>query len=242
MLRTPGEIVWLPPSAVRLDKKDRPHLLLTASPPFDWVMACIGTTQDLEASFGAAAVVGKTRQWDGSTRDTFWYPSQIVPVHKDKLPTASSRNARLMDKLRAEYPIAHGIGTGTWSNAGRESRSLRGRFVRVNDAHARMLRTDVGLVITEHGYSSERRYQVMVPLHGKRLLPESTPVALQDSVSWGDAVLGTTRSRVIAAMAMVVTVADKNLDTCAIIDVLPDTVDPDSLATVESALMRQLGA
>lgn len=80
------------------------------------------------------------------------------------MPAPAGFLGRSLDALRAALRIALGIGQGSCLLPGVPANSLRGRIVVLNEAIAGTLNTFLAVILTEHLYSAERRYQVILPI------------------------------------------------------------------------------
>ncbi|HKP74943.1 MAG TPA: hypothetical protein VJT67_05335 [Longimicrobiaceae bacterium] len=127
-----------------------------------------GSTQATEKNMGAAcAEVAPLRAGvnaNGLLERTFFYPAVMARLACDELTHPAGFLGRAMPAFREAIRTALGIGTGSCRRPGAPSGSLRGRIVVLERSFAASLRTPFAAVLTEHRYSRERRYQVLLPI------------------------------------------------------------------------------
>lgn len=169
-MRHPGEVWFLPPDAAEGgDGKGRRHVLLTACEErSDDCTLAYASTSEAEAVFGAAFIrLDPSRTHRGRTgrmgfdRVTYVYPSRLVGAGADEMRRRVGRLTDERAELRASLRKALGIGAGTAATA---AVTCRGRVVRLAQSVRREIECSHALIVTEPFYSSQRRYQVVVPL------------------------------------------------------------------------------
>ncbi|HKO23359.1 MAG TPA: hypothetical protein VJY65_01320 [Chloroflexota bacterium] len=79
---------------------------------------------------------------------------------------------------------ALGIGTGNCLRPGAPSGSVRGRIVRLERDIANDLRSMFAVLLTEHAYSREKRYQALIPILRGDLLPPSQTGLVVEQQEW----------------------------------------------------------
>jgi hypothetical protein len=130
------------------------------------------STKDTEARFGAVSlsVDPAVSTGAGFSKPTRIYPARLVLAAPGDFLRMTGRLVRELPRLYALLRVALGIGTGTGRLAPSNQLSWRGRVVRLGSR----LRSEVGftfaVVLTEHRYSANRRYQIVVPLESPGIL------------------------------------------------------------------------
>jgi len=166
--RPAGHIFFIPP-AERPDEdvKSRPHFLLHRSTPdpgrFALATLAHMTTKRTEGEqFGAP--VHELRA-DGVARPDqegfFVNGARLLPRDPRRLSRSAFVAADEVRAVRETVGSAIGIGEGV---AVGDSRSIRGRLVRVAPRTARKAGFEYAFVLTQHAYSAQRRWQVLVPV------------------------------------------------------------------------------
>ena len=171
-MRHPGEVWFLPPDAVEGgDAKGRRHVLLTrCEEANDDGIFAYASTKDTEAAFGAACLLldpslthygraGRT----GFDRVTYIYPSRLVSAGADEMRRMVGRLINELAELRVLLRKALGIGAGT-SSGSVDPANWRGTVIRFAEPVRREIDCSHGLIITEPLYSSQQRYQLVVPV------------------------------------------------------------------------------
>jgi hypothetical protein len=127
-----------------------------------------GSTRETERQWNAACVAVMPSSTgvnaNGLKTRTFFYPGVIFPIEYAQLPQHAGFQAGSLREFRNTLRRALGIGTGTCLRRGTPPRSRRGRIVRLANEVADDLRTPFAVLLTEHVYSQERRYQLLVPI------------------------------------------------------------------------------
>jgi hypothetical protein len=168
MQRRPGEVWFLSPQAHEGgDDKPRRHVLLTSCQEEESGVLAYASTKPTEAIFGAAflAVEPAISPRAGFSRPTRIYPARLVLAASEDLLRMTGRLDLELPQLRSVLRHALGIGTGTVPSDGRsEQSSWRGKVVRLTSAAQGAIGYKFALVLTEHRYSSHRRYQLVVPV------------------------------------------------------------------------------
>jgi hypothetical protein len=180
----PGHVFWLPRGATWLNR-DKPRPFATAAASHGDVTLVYGSTQRTERQAGAACMevpphpTGVNR--NGLRMPTLFYPGTLILSSTRVLPAHSGILGRSLDAMRAALRVALGIGQGACTKPGVIAGSRRGRIVELGPAVASHLNTALAIVLTEHAYSAESRYQAILPILGG-------PV---ESVQEHDLVIGT---------------------------------------------------
>jgi hypothetical protein len=189
MRRFPGE-VWLLPAEAKDggDPKTRRHVLLNPCDSADDLPTLAYTsTKATEAKFGATAIQVDPRSGGSSigfTKPAFVYPSRLVAAVSDDLLRMTGRLVKELPDLRRGLRAALGLGTGTREGAGFANGSWRGAVVALSRAIREDLGFDLGVVVTEPGYSNEERYQLIVPLDSPKNATRSTSHRVVTDAPW----------------------------------------------------------
>jgi hypothetical protein len=127
-----------------------------------------GSTRETEKIAGATFVEVAPLQAgvnaNGLVERTFFYPGVLLREEYANLPAHGGILGRSAADLRAAIRTALGIGSGSCLHPGAPPRSRRGRIVVLEKSFAAALRTPFAVLLTEHVYSREKRYQVFVPI------------------------------------------------------------------------------
>lgn len=162
-----GQVYWMPPRATWLNRdKWRPFTLAARARGYTTLV--YGSTQLTERHAGAACLEVPPRL-SGVSRNglrviTRFYPAILALLDGSTLPPVSGFLGNSLDALRAALRSALGIGQRSCYDPDAPAGSCRGRIVVLNTGLSRHLNTAVAVVLTEHGYSAERRYQVILPI------------------------------------------------------------------------------
>jgi hypothetical protein len=163
MKRRIGEVWFLPPQLEEGgDDKPRRHVLLTPSEEKQGGLFAYATTRTTETRFGAASlyVDPATSPASGFTRPTYVHPARLVLATSDDFMRRTGRLEEVQP-LRSVLRVALGLGTG---RADADSESWRGKIVRLTQFFREKIGYLFAVVLTEHTYSAQKRYQIIVPL------------------------------------------------------------------------------
>jgi hypothetical protein len=155
--------------------RDKPRpFAVAASSPGDATLV-YGSTQRTEGHARAAYIevaphpAGVNR--NGLWMPTLFYPGTLLFVGAGLLPAPSGFLGRSLPPMRAALRVALGIGQGPCTAPGVVRGSRRGRILELSPAVASHLNTALAVVLTEHAYSAERRYQAVLPILGDPVGP-----------------------------------------------------------------------
>jgi hypothetical protein len=159
----PGHVFLMPAGATWLNRdKPRPYVLGTACTPDQRGTLIYGSTRETEHAAFASHVQVMPRpsgvNANGLRERTLFYPGVLLPTRYALLPPHTGSLGPALHDLRRALHRAVGIGAGT------PPHSRRGRIVRLHRSFETMLRTRHAVLLTEHRYSREDRYQVIVPI------------------------------------------------------------------------------
>ncbi|HEX8830149.1 MAG TPA: hypothetical protein VF705_03230 [Longimicrobium sp.] len=182
-----GQVFVLERDATWLNAdKPRPFVLATDCAPNLFGTLIYGSTQKTERAASAACVEVLPRPFgvnaNGLRARTLFYPGVLLTTRHDLLPAHAGTLHAAMDDLRQGLRSALGIGAGTIMVPGAPAGSHRGRIVFLHPVLGVELRTRYAVLLTEHRYSSEKRYQVIVPIFrgdGVRADPDVVRVGRQ---------------------------------------------------------------
>lgn len=185
----PGDVMWLPSDATWLNRgKSRPFALANRCSPSRRGTLVFGSTQATEKAAGAACAevmpVPQGINKNGLPAPTCFYPGVLVPVEYDDLPAHSGILGRSMETLREATRRALGIGTGSCLDPDAPVGSRRGRIMVVERDLAAVLRTRYVAALTEHHYSRQRRYDVVVPLIPGDRVTADPSVLVREGREW----------------------------------------------------------
>ncbi|HYH82732.1 MAG TPA: hypothetical protein VEX86_23265 [Longimicrobium sp.] len=162
-----------------------------------------GSTQTTEAAFSASHVevppVSSGVNANGLRTRTFFYPGLLYPINYSELPAPAGFLGKRLLELRRGLRRAFGIGTGTCLDPGAPRGSRRGRIVRLSEAIAADFRTAFAVLITEHVYSCEDRYQLLIPILRGDALRSTSGGLLVENQSWLSVFAKPTHSAVFPA-------------------------------------------
>jgi hypothetical protein len=165
----PAHVFRFPPGATWMNRdKSRPFVLLHRCGPGELGALAYGSTRATQKHLGTACIevlpVRTGVNANGLAARTFFYPGILLSAHYEDLPTHSGVLGRSMEELRAATRIALGIGTGSGLRPGVPAGSRRGRIVILHAGFAPLLRTRLAVLLTEHVYSREKAYHLIVPI------------------------------------------------------------------------------
>lgn len=164
-----GHLFMLPHGATWLNRdKPRPYVLATPCDPTHRGTLVYGSSRETERVASAAHIAVAPRtvgvNANGLLTRTFFYPGVLVPGEYEDLPAHSGNLALMLGDLRRSLKTALGIGTGACLRAAVPAHSWRGRIVMLDPRFEAAFHTRHAVVLTEHRYSSRRRYQVILPI------------------------------------------------------------------------------
>jgi hypothetical protein len=184
-----GHLFWMPAGSTWFNRdKPRPFVLVAPCSETRVGTLAYGSSQQTEMRFGAACIAvdpvrtGLHRN-RLSTR-TYFYPGALLPARYVALPPHAGFLGRALDELRRVLRFALGIGQGSCLLPSSPKGSRRGRIVELNALLAPGVRTEFAVVLTEHGYSAETNYQIILPIYGAAGLPLGTHDLLVSSRDW----------------------------------------------------------
>lgn len=247
--RPAGHVFTLPHDRVpSSDVKDRGYVLLNrCAPPAHGTLAFRSSKPTERDQFGApAASLGKPavspqarshrgRSAPESPGDSFLYPTRLVFWPAADLVRSSQTVTMHLRGIRRTTANALGIGTGTHASAGQ---GHRGKLLRLSDEGLSVFPFRWGVVLTDHRYSAEQRWQVVVPVFRSARKPMPSDVAVGESegpprsLPWISAINPDWKSAVLScALVCSVSHLDRHVDR---ID--SATVDDATLAALEAEL------
>jgi hypothetical protein len=164
-----GHVFFLPRGATWLNHdKPRPFVLATTSSLMELGIFVYGSTRRTEMASAAACVEVKPAPFgvnaNGLRAPTFFYPGLMLHLEYYRLPAHVGGLGARLPAFRAAVEQALGLGTGTCDHPAAPRGSLRGRIVILHPDVAAEVLTPFAALLTEHVYSREKRYQLMVPL------------------------------------------------------------------------------
>ena len=163
----PGGHIFFIPAAERPtdDTKNRPHYLVNRCDPArdPYVLATLAhmSTKGTEIhEYGCAGhEIVDPMQLKGNGRDgNFVVTARLLPRSASKLTRSHLSATDSVRSVRTSVLQALGVGEGVGPEG---SGSVRGRLVRVMDGRAGF---EHGFILTAHEYSSQRRFQAIVPV------------------------------------------------------------------------------
>jgi len=159
----------MPRGAMWLNRdKARPYVLATECRSRMFGTLLYGSTQETERAAGSASIEVRPRPFgvnaNGLQHRTIFYPGVLLAARYDDLPPHAGMLHQQVAEMKQTLFRALGIGTGTLHAPVAPRGSRRGRIVLLGPEHALFLRTRHAVILTEHRYSAETRYQVIVPI------------------------------------------------------------------------------
>jgi hypothetical protein len=170
MRRRPGEVWFLPPQGYEGgDDKPRRHVLLTSGAEDEGGVLAYASTKPTEAIHGAAvlAIDPATSPRSGFSKPTHIYPARLVLAASEDFLRMTGRLEGELPELRSVLRAALGLGTGTAGSGDRARPSWRGKVVQFRPGTWDVIGYAFAVVLTEHQYSSRRRYQLVVPIESR---------------------------------------------------------------------------
>jgi hypothetical protein len=174
---------------------------------------------------------------NGLVEKTFFYPAILLRTEYAALPPhAGILGNTATAELRSALRTALGIGTGSCDTPGAPAGSRRGRIVTLVREFAQAVRSPLAVVLTQHRYSREQNYHVLLPLiRGDGKVAGETIVTLHER-PWFAAFREPT-TRVYVPIQVVQSAWYRD-------DVVAETryvLDDASLRVIDSALCRYFG-
>lgn len=237
-----GHVFFLPRGATWLNHdKPRPFALATTSSPTELGIFVYGSTRRTEMASAAACVevkpVPSGVNANGLHAPTFFYPGLMLHLEYFQLPAHVGRLGARFPAFRAALEQALGLGTGTCDHPSAPRDSLRGRIVILHPDVATEVLTPIGVLLTEHIYSREKRYQLVVPLvRGDEVVARPGVPRVHDK-PWFTTFNRRTTSALLAASTI-----QSVWHGDAVIDETEFVIDSDSLAVLEDHLRVIFGS
>jgi len=232
--RRPAEIFKLPPGVTSLeDGGYHFHFLLRECDRDDIASLSWGSSKLTESKFGASSHAVKPQPTginaNGLRVSTHFYTSVIALCDEIDLGVRVGRSIPSLAAMRRALRDALGIGTGTSSPP--HPSSLRGHIVAVRKYDD----FDRALVLTAHGYSCSRRYQIIIPIQpgGVGVEVEGHVVRRADEPWVSDVDGGTGEALLLVPFTHSVWHEDMIDDSVA-----PVQVDSYTMARVEQEIIR----
>jgi len=165
----PGHVFWMPAGATWLNRdKPRPFALATSCSPGMVGTLVYGSTQETEKMSGAAwievAPLAAGLNRNGLRRRTYFYPGILLLTGYRELPPHAGFLGKAGDSLKQALRSALGVGQGSAARSASPPGSCRGRVVELSEEMSAVLRAFFAIILTEHGYSRARNYQIVVPI------------------------------------------------------------------------------
>lgn len=175
-----GHVFLMQPGATWLNQdKTRPFVLASSCSGSQAGVLAYGSTRATETASGAVAIEVPPRSSgvnaNGLTERTFFYPGVLFQVDYGQLPPYRGSLGFLLAEFKRSLTQALGIGTGNCLRPGVPWGSLRGRIVRLERETALDLRSAYAVLLTQHAYSRQKRYQLLIPLFRTDLFAPSEP-------------------------------------------------------------------
>jgi hypothetical protein len=173
-----GHIFLMPAAATWLNRdKPRPFALAGACSISQPGILTYGSTRITEMSMGAACIevppLPSGVNANGLMARTMFYPGVLFQVVYERLPSHLGSLGKLIPEFKDTIRRALGIGSGSCLHPEAPSGSRRGQIVRLQDESAIDFRTRFAVVLTEHVYSREKHYDVLIPIYHADRLPAS---------------------------------------------------------------------
>lgn len=113
-----------------------------------------------------------------------FYPGVLFQLAYERLPSHLGSLGKLIPEFKHTMGRALGIGSGSCLHPAAPTGSRRGRIVRLEDESAIDFRTRFAVVLTEHAYSREKHYDVLIPIYHADRLPASAHGRLVEDREW----------------------------------------------------------
>ncbi|HSU17868.1 hypothetical protein [Longimicrobium sp.] len=257
--RAAGHVFTLPPEQrFGDDPKRRPHFLLHRCSASEFgTLAHMTTKSSEERAFGAPVheivECSRTLKYLGQA-GCFVSPVRLLFADASELARSDASYTSAVPAVRAVTAEALGMGTGA---AAANAVSIRGRIVALTREVADAFEFEHGVVVTQHRYSAQRRWQLVVPILDVRdvmpenadtlqFLPETWDV-VPERADWWDVLPGGWQQPVIDT-ARLITFSERWASArdrsrwlkAQIARVLPASVDSGTLSRIEAALGARL--
>jgi hypothetical protein len=165
-VRPAGHIFYIPPSERPTDdRKNRPHFLVNrcdvaSAPVAVATLAHMSTKPTEHTQYGSPVheIVDPTALTRPDQAGNYVIAARLLARDPHQLTRSARSAVGDVRSVRQAVLTALGVGKGL---AATGARSVRGRLVRVRDPRAG---SRYGCVLTDHAYSSTRRYQIIVPI------------------------------------------------------------------------------
>ncbi|HYR07063.1 MAG TPA: hypothetical protein VEQ60_04830 [Longimicrobium sp.] len=148
--------------------KPRPFVLAATCEDPEAATLVYGSTQRTERLAGAAGIeidaVRTGLNSNGLYTTTYFYPAILTLIDTGALPSPAGFLGKSLPALRTALRSALGIGRGSCRNTASPPGSRRGRLVVLTPPAARELGSAIALILTDHEYSRETRYHIIVPV------------------------------------------------------------------------------
>jgi hypothetical protein len=148
--------------------KPRPFALATQAAERSLATLVYGSTRETEKHRGAGWVqVRPLREGlnrNGLLKPTYFYPGTLLPVLHERLPPHTGFLGKSLGELRVALRAALGIGCGSCLNERVPATTHRGRIVALSAALAADVSASFAVILTEPGYSAQRKYQIILPI------------------------------------------------------------------------------
>lgn len=168
--------------------KPRPFALATPCSISHAGVLAYGSTRATEMLAGAACIEVLPRSsgvnTNGLEATTLFYPGILFPAEYDSLPPHLGTLGKQVPEFKLTVSRALGLGTGSCLQPGTPRGSRRGRIVRLRHESATMFRTRFAVLLTEHVYSREKHYDVVVPIFRADRLPATEHGVLVEDRDW----------------------------------------------------------
>lgn len=263
--RPAGHVFYVPKEArLAEDTKNRRHLLLHDCPDADTEVALATlvhlTTRETERIAHKAPfhrlLTPELQPSDPGAEGSFVNATRLVFRDVRKL-TDSVGRASPADIRSTRRAVADALGMGPPSPVRGRAESVRGRLAQVSGVLQKHTGFAFGVVLTNHAYSAERRFQAIVPVVDLRKLllddetpddfaPEETDVRPGNKPwcgrlprSWAEPLIDT--ARLVTMTEEWRRSGDKKAWLPRQITILDVSVDDETLREIESAVSRRLG-
>ncbi len=173
----PGYIYRVPPGSTDLEDLDAHyHALVAVHPQRGSATLLFGTTSSTDSECGSPAILVKAAD-QKLPKATYFYATALVVSAQTRLGHARDDIRARLPEVRAAIKEAIGFRTGPLYEKPRGTESLREEIVEVTDKYESRYHTRFFAILTKHGYSAQRRYQVLAPLYDEKPQIQRGPVA-----------------------------------------------------------------
>jgi hypothetical protein len=168
--------------------KSRPFALASGCTMSQMGVLTYGSTRETERYAGASSVEVKPSgagiNANGLSAATLFYPGVIVQVQYSDLPPHVGSLGKSLEAFRNALRRALGIGTGSCLHPRSPVGSRRGRIVRLRPEAETDFSTAFAVLLTEHEYSRQRHYHVLLPIIAVDTLELTEPGTLVTDKPW----------------------------------------------------------